>query len=83
MTFHLHLSRPLFLVTITLSTILSLIVIGCAGDVLRVYRAERGSEAWWLPIWPAHFDSRGVETLIGMAVGVVLLNAVGGVVDVS
>jgi hypothetical protein len=59
-----------------LSIVLSIAVIGCAARTLHLFNSQHSSNPWLLPIWPNHFDLRGLEALIGTSAGVVLLNLV-------
>ncbi|KAK5708043.1 hypothetical protein LTR97_000583 [Elasticomyces elasticus] len=59
-----------------LSICLNLAIIGCAGRTLSFYNTEQSSNAWLLPIWPNHFDTRELHALVGTATAIVVLNAV-------
>ncbi|KAK4973936.1 hypothetical protein LTR42_005926 [Elasticomyces elasticus] len=59
-----------------LSICLNLAIIGCAGRTLSFYNTEQRSNAWLLPIWPNHFDTRELHALVGTATAIVVLNAV-------
>ncbi|GAM90752.1 hypothetical protein ANO11243_087970 [Dothideomycetidae sp. 11243] len=58
-----------------LALLLSSFVIGFASDVLGTFRAQKGSNPWWLPIWSAHFDDRGLQAVVGTAVCLVVIDA--------
>ncbi|KAK5733354.1 hypothetical protein LTR17_009726 [Elasticomyces elasticus] len=59
-----------------LSICLNLAIIGCAGRTLSFYNTEQRINAWLLPIWPNHFDTRELHALVGTATAIVVLDAV-------
>jgi len=59
-----------------LSICLNLAIIGCAGRTLSFFNTEQSKNAWLLPIWPNHFDTRELHALVGTAVVILVLNAV-------
>jgi len=63
------------LATSVISLILSISIVGAAAHVHHVYMSQRFSNAWWLPLWPDHFDNNGTNALIASAVAVIVLNA--------
>lgn len=69
-----------FLALSILSILLSLAITGCAAHVLQVFTSQQQTNAWWLPIWPSHFDTRGLKTLIGTSVPIFVLNGIAVVV---
>lgn len=48
------------LLLITLSICLALPILAVSSHILSVYRDEHASNPWWLPIWHAHFNTRGL-----------------------
>ena len=58
------------------SLILSISIVGAAAHLHHVYMSHRFSNAWWLPLWPDHFDNNGTIALIASAVNVIVLNGV-------
>ncbi|KAK3113615.1 hypothetical protein LTR53_008915 [Teratosphaeriaceae sp. CCFEE 6253] len=58
-----------------LSVCLNLAIIGCAGRTLAFFNTEQKSNAWLLPIWPNHFDTRELHALVGTSAAVIALNA--------
>ncbi|THY54230.1 hypothetical protein D6C99_03563 [Aureobasidium pullulans] len=48
------------LLLIALSICLALPILAVSSHILSVYRDEHASNPWWLPIWHAHFDTRGL-----------------------
>lgn len=71
--------RVAALIILSLSTCLSLAILATAADVLATYNTEKDSNPWWLPIWPQHFDSKGLETLISVSAAVAALDVLAGV----
>lgn len=59
-----------------LSICLNVAIIGCAGRTLSIFNTEQTSNAWLLPIWPNHFDTRELHALVGTATAILVLNAV-------
>lgn len=57
-----------------LSICLSLAVIGCAGRSINVFNVQQKSNAWLLPVWPNHFDTRELQALIATSAAIVVLN---------
>ncbi|KAK5131447.1 hypothetical protein LTR08_000911 [Meristemomyces frigidus] len=57
-----------------LSICLSIAIVGCAGRTIHLFNAQQSSNAWLLPIWPNHFDTRELQALIGTSVVILLLN---------
>ncbi|KAF2085489.1 hypothetical protein K490DRAFT_67647 [Saccharata proteae CBS 121410] len=55
---------------------LSIAIIGTAGHSLQVYRSQYLTNPWWLPLWNAHFDVHGTNTLIGAGATALFLNLV-------
>lgn len=51
------------LLLITLSICLALPILAVSSHILSVYRDEHASNPWWLPIWHAHFDTRGLVAI--------------------
>lgn len=68
--------RMPILASAALSICLSLAIIGCAGRSLSIFDSQQASNAWLLPIWPNHFDTRELPALIGTSAAVVILNFV-------
>lgn len=68
--------RTSLLALASTSFCLSAAIIGCASHTLQDYKSQATTNAWWLPIWPQHFDTRGLETLVGTSVVVLVLTAV-------
>lgn len=69
-------SRIFITIFASLAICLSAAVLGCAGNILHTYNAQKNGNPWWLPLWPQHFDDRGLKALIGGGTSVVVLNAV-------
>jgi hypothetical protein len=59
-----------------LSILLSVAVLGCAARTLHIFNTQPSTNVWLLPVWPDHFDLRGLEALIGTSVAILLLNLV-------
>ena len=59
-----------------LSMCLCLAMIGTGGRSLHVFYSEQSTNAWLLPIWRGHFDIRELQTLIGTAAVIFVLNAI-------
>lgn len=59
-----------------LSMCLCLGIIGTAGRSIHVFNHQQSTNVWLLPIWPNHFDIRELQTLIGTAAAIFLLNAI-------
>ncbi|KAK5128882.1 hypothetical protein LTR85_000215 [Meristemomyces frigidus] len=57
-----------------LSICLSIAVIGCAGRTISFFNGRQQSNAWLLPVWPNHFDTRELQALIGTSAAIVVLN---------
>lgn len=55
---------------------LCLAIIGTGGSGLNIFNNQQSTNAWLLPIWPAHFDMRELKALIGTAAAICVLNAV-------
>ncbi|GAB1738936.1 hypothetical protein NU219Hw_g3709t1 [Hortaea werneckii] len=66
--------RTPILASAALSICLSLAIIGCAGRSLSIFDDQQASNAWLLPIWPNHFDTRELHALIGTSAAVMILN---------
>jgi hypothetical protein len=58
-----------------LSICLNIAIIGCAGRTVNIFYVQQKSNAWLLPIWPNHFDTRELQALLGTSAAIVLLNA--------
>ncbi|CZT23770.1 uncharacterized protein RCC_09484 [Ramularia collo-cygni] len=58
----------------TLSIGLNLAILGCSSRALDVYNSEVESNAYFLPVWHGHFDTRELSALIGTSVIIVILN---------
>lgn len=58
-----------------LSICLSVAIIGCAGRTLNLFNTQQSTNAWLLPLWPQHFDTRGLQALIGISASVLVLDA--------
>ena len=43
---------------------------------MGIFNKNQSTNAWYLPIWPAHFDMRELQTLIGTAAAICVLNAI-------
>lgn len=72
-----HLLLPLLSITLNLA------ILGTSSRTLHIYQTSQTSNVYFLPIWNSHFDMRGLQTLVGTSVGIVVLNgifAVGAVV---
>ncbi|KAK4545361.1 hypothetical protein LTR36_003541 [Oleoguttula mirabilis] len=59
-----------------LSICLSIATIGCAGRTINVFNTQQRSNAWLLPVWPNHFDTRELQALIGTSVAILVLNGI-------
>lgn len=59
-----------------LSVVLNIAILACAARTLHLFHDQQSTNAWFLPIWPNHFDLRGLQTLIGTSVATLVLNAV-------
>jgi hypothetical protein len=59
-----------------LSVCLNVAVIGCAGRTISHFNTQQTSNAWFLPIWPNHFDTRELQALIGTSAAIIVLNAI-------
>lgn len=47
-------------------------IVGCEGHALHTYNSTHLSNAWFLPLWPQHFDLRpSIGILVGGAVVIV------------
>lgn len=57
-----------------LSIGLNFAILGCAARTLNVYNSEVESNAYFLPVWHQHFDTRELSALIGTSVIIVILN---------
>lgn len=57
------------------SLCLSAAMTGTASHVLHSYNSQQATNAWWLPVWPSHFDARGLKTLIGGSISHIVLDA--------
>ncbi|GAB7341780.1 hypothetical protein MBLNU457_g0111t1 [Dothideomycetes sp. NU457] len=71
--------RASSLILLALSTCLSLAVLGTAADVLRSFNNEKNINPWWLPIWPQHFNTAGLQTLLSISATIAVLNIIAGV----
>ena len=54
--------------------VLSATITGTAGHVLASYKSQQTTDPWWLPVWPSHFDARGLKTLIGASTSLVVVD---------
>jgi hypothetical protein len=69
--------RMICLTLATLSTMLSVAVLGTVGHSYHLYQIQTAANnPWWLPLWPQHFDTTGTRALIGAGAGITLLNLV-------
>lgn len=59
-----------------LSLALNTALLACAAHTLHVWHAQHHSNAYFLPVWPAHFDVRALGALSGSSAAVMLLNGV-------
>ena len=59
-----------------LSMCLCLGIIGTAGRSIHVFYSQQSRNEWLLPIWPNHFDIRELQTLIGTAGAIFVLNSI-------
>ncbi|TKA24525.1 hypothetical protein B0A50_06682 [Salinomyces thailandicus] len=59
-----------------LSICLSLAIIGCAGRALNIFDVQHSSNVWLLPLWPNHFDTRELQTLLGTSAAILVLNSI-------
>jgi hypothetical protein len=58
-----------------LSICFAIAIIGTTADAYNTFKDEiLAGNPWWLPLWPGHFEVRATKSMIGAAVGVVLLN---------
>jgi hypothetical protein len=58
-----------------LTAVLAVSVVGTAGHVFQTYKSQVSAKnAWWLPLWPHHFVTKGTKVAIGAGAGIVLLN---------
>lgn len=55
---------------------LSIAVLICAGHTLSIYNNGQSTNAWLLPLWPNHFDTRDLQLLIGTSAVISVLNVV-------
>ncbi|CAD0086310.1 unnamed protein product, partial [Aureobasidium mustum] len=53
---------PLLLLTISIC--LALPILAVSTHILSIYRSEHASNPWWLPVWHAHFDTKGLIAVI-------------------
>lgn len=70
-----HLLLPLLSITLNLA------ILGTSSRTLHIYQTSQTSNVYFLPIWNSHFDMRGLQTLVGTSVGIVVLNGVFLVVE--
>lgn len=63
-----------------LSITLNLAILGTSSRTLHIYQTSQTSNVYFLPIWNSHFDMRGLQTLVGTSVGIVVLNGIFAVV---
>ncbi|GAB7353155.1 hypothetical protein MBLNU459_g3688t1 [Dothideomycetes sp. NU459] len=56
------------------SVLLGTAILGTAGHVLQTFSSQRASNPWWLPVWPAHFDARGLRALLACSATIVALD---------
>jgi hypothetical protein len=62
---------------VVLSIATAATILGTAANLYRTYTTQQAAfNPWWLPLWGAHFDTKGVKANIGTAAGIVLLNLV-------
>lgn len=57
-----------------LSVGLNFAILGCSARTLNVYNSEVDSNAYFLPVWRQHIDTRELSALIGTSVIIVVLN---------
>lgn len=69
-----HLLLPLLSITLNLA------ILGTSSRTLHIYQTSQTSNVYFLPIWNSHFDMRGLQTLVGTSVGIVVLNGIFAVV---
>ncbi|KAJ9656769.1 hypothetical protein H2201_008421 [Coniosporium apollinis] len=72
--FKLSKPRLVQLASSTISSILCTAALGVSAHSFHVYRTERETNPWWLPLWPAHFNVHGTTALIGTSASILLLN---------
>ncbi|KAL9534338.1 hypothetical protein SMMN14_02810 [Sphaerulina musiva] len=65
-----HLLLPLLSITLNLA------ILGTSSRTLHIYQTSQTSNVYFLPIWNSHFDMRGLQTLVGTSVGIVVLNGI-------
>lgn len=70
-----HLLLPLLSITLNLA------ILGTSSRTLHIYQTSQTSNVYFLPIWNSHFDMRGLQTLVGTSVGIVVLNGIFAVVE--
>ncbi|KAF2726073.1 hypothetical protein K431DRAFT_280106 [Polychaeton citri CBS 116435] len=61
--------------TLALSIALGISVLAIAARSLSVFHSQQTLNVWLLPLWPSHFDLRGLQTSVGVCSATVLLNA--------
>lgn len=75
MSTHLRLRLPTLSLA-SLSLLLNLAILACAARTLHLFTTQQRTNPWLLPIWPNHFDLRGLQTLIGTSASILVLNGV-------
>jgi len=56
--------------------LLAITTLATGANTVRVYNQNRHSNAWWLPIWPDHFEIGGARSLIGASGTALLLHSI-------
>lgn len=67
-------ARTSYSILAVFSICLSAAIVGTASYVLQVYQNQQASNAWWLPLWSAHFDSRGLQAIIGCSATILVVD---------
>lgn len=57
-----------------LSVGLNFAILGCSARTLNVFNSEVQTNAYFLPVFHQHFDTRELSALIGTSIIVVILN---------
>ncbi|KAI4722206.1 hypothetical protein E4T48_01554 [Aureobasidium sp. EXF-10727] len=65
---------PLLLLTISIC--LALPILAVSTHVLSIYRSEHAANPWWLPVWHAHFNTRGLIAVIATSCVVFALDII-------
>lgn len=44
---------------------LAISILGVSAHLLQNHNSHAGTNPWYLPLWPQHFDMRGIKATIG------------------